>query len=148
MLTIAQRRSLPVLARLPRRVVTVYLPLAIFVFVLLFPFYWMAITSFKPNEELLSREGNPFWVIKPTLAHFHKLLFETSYPEWLWNTVIVSVVATFASLAAAVLAAYAIERLRFSGGRPSSSFPILRSERKSRLPSPRNAGARSPRDGS
>ena len=36
-----------------------------FLFVLLFPFYWMAITSFKPNEELLSREGNPFWVIEP-----------------------------------------------------------------------------------
>src|SRR4026209_1042359 len=84
------------LESLPRKVVTVYLPLGIFLFVLLFPFYWMAITSFKPNEELLSREGNPFWVIKPTLAHFHKLLFDTSYPEWLWNTVIVSVVATFA----------------------------------------------------
>ncbi|HTP74438.1 MAG TPA: carbohydrate ABC transporter permease [Burkholderiaceae bacterium] len=101
----------------PRKLVTVYLPLGIFVFVLLFPFYWMAITSFKPDAELLSREGNPFWVIKPTLAHFHKLLFETSYPEWLWNTVVVSVVATFASLAASVLAAYAIERLRFSGAK-------------------------------
>jgi multiple sugar transport system permease protein len=105
------------LESVPRKVVTVYLPLGIFLFVLLFPFYWMAITSFKPNEELLSREGNPFWVIKPTLAHFHKLLFETSYPEWLWNTVVVSVVATFASLAASVMAAYAIERLRFSGAK-------------------------------
>ena len=105
------------LESVPRKVVTVYLPLGIFLFVLLFPFYWMAITSFKPNEELLSREGNPFWVINPTLAHFHKLLFETSYPEWLWNTVVVSVVATFASLAASVMAAYAIERLRFSGAK-------------------------------
>ena len=51
-----------------RRVMTVYLPLAGFLFVLLFPFYWMAITTFKPNEELLSREGNPFWVRNPTLA--------------------------------------------------------------------------------
>jgi multiple sugar transport system permease protein len=105
------------LESVPRKVVTVYLPLGIFLFVLLFPFYWMAITSFKPNEELLSREGNPFWVIKPTLAHFHKLLFETSYPEWLWNTVVVSVVATFASLVASVMAAYAIERLRFTGAK-------------------------------
>ncbi|MFY9514240.1 MAG: carbohydrate ABC transporter permease [Rubrivivax sp.] len=97
--------------------VTIYLPLAIFLFVLLFPFYWMAITSVKPDNELLSRDGNPFWVIKPTLAHFHKLLFETSYPEWLWNTVVVSVVSTVASLAASVMAAYAIERLRFSGAK-------------------------------
>jgi multiple sugar transport system permease protein len=102
---------------MPRRVVTVYIPLGIFVFVLLFPFYWMAITSFKPDNELISREGNPFIVIGPTLAHFKRLLFDTSYPEWLWNTVLVSVVSTFASLAAAVLGAYAIERLRFQGSR-------------------------------
>jgi len=105
------------LQSLPRRVVTVYLPLLIFVFVLLFPFYWMVITSFKPNNELLSRTGNPFWVIEPTLMHFKKLLFDTAYPDWLWNTVIVSVVATLVSLAASVLAAYAIERLRFQGAR-------------------------------
>ena len=105
------------LESVPRKLVTVYLPLAIFLFVLLFPFYWMAITTFKPNEELLSRSGNPFWVIQPTLAHIKKLLFDTAYPEWLWNTVLVSVVATFFSLAASVMAAYAIERLRFSGAK-------------------------------
>lgn len=101
----------------PRKLVTVYLPLAVFLFVLLFPFYWMGITSFKPNQELLSREGNPFWIVEPTLAHVKKLLFETAYPEWMWNTMLVSTVSTFASLAAAVLAAYAIERLRFKGAR-------------------------------
>ena len=100
-----------------KRWVTLYAPLGIFVFVLLFPFYWMVITSFKPNKELLSRDGNPFWVIEPTLDHFKKLLFDTAYPEWLWNTVLVSVVATFVSLACSVLAAYAIERLRFSGAK-------------------------------
>jgi len=105
------------LVTLPRRVVTVYVPLAAFLFVLLFPFYWMIITSFKPNEELLSREGNPFWVRNPTLAHLKKLLFDTAYPDWLLNTIVVSVVATFLSLFAAVLAAYAIERLRFKGSR-------------------------------
>jgi multiple sugar transport system permease protein len=101
----------------PRKLVTVYLPLAVFLFVLLFPFYWMGITAFKPNNELLSREGNPFWIHAPTLAHVKKLLFDTSYPEWMWNTVVVSVVSTFASLAASVFAAYAIERLRFSGAK-------------------------------
>jgi multiple sugar transport system permease protein len=99
------------------RWVTVYIPLAIFVFVLLFPFYWMVITSVKPNNELLSRDGNPFWVIQPTLEHFHKLLFKTAYPEWLWNTVFISVISTLVSLVCAVLAAYAIERLRFKGSR-------------------------------
>jgi multiple sugar transport system permease protein len=112
-----ETQGMSYLTSLPRRVVTIYLPLCIFVFVLLFPFYWMAITAIKPDAELLSREGNPFWVVNPTLAHFHKLLFETSYPDWMWNTIIVSVVSTFFSLFASVLAAYAIERLRFTGAR-------------------------------
>jgi multiple sugar transport system permease protein len=89
----------------------------IFVFVLLFPFYWMAITAVKPNKELLSRDGTTRsgWC-SPTLEHIKKLLFDTAYPRagcgtrcWSrWS-------ATFLSLFASVLAAYAIERLRFKG---------------------------------
>src|SRR5258706_8458655 len=105
------------LESIPRRVVTLYVPLAIFLFVLLFPFYWMVTTSLKPNAELLSRAGDPFCVVEPTLSQFHHLIFETPYPEWMWNTVLVSVVSTFFSLAASVLAAYAIERLRFKGSK-------------------------------
>ena len=100
------------------RLVTVYLPLGCFLFVLLFPFYWMTITAFKSKDELYDYERfSPFWVSNPTLANIKKLLFDTAYPEWLWNTMLVSVVATFLSLAGSVFAAYAIERLRFSGSR-------------------------------
>ena len=113
----ASAQGMYYLESIPRRVVTLYIPLAIFLFVLLFPFYWMVTTSLKPNAELLSREGNPFWVIAPTLDHFRKLLFNTPYPEWMLNTIIVSVVATFTSLACSVFAAYAIERLRFHGSK-------------------------------
>jgi multiple sugar transport system permease protein len=105
------------LVSLPRRVVTVYVPLLVFLFVLLFPFYWMTITSIKPNAELLSTSGNPFWVIHPTLDHFKKLLLHTAYPSWMLNTMLIAVISTFTSLAASVLAAYAIERLRFHGSR-------------------------------
>jgi multiple sugar transport system permease protein len=105
------------LVSLPRRIVTVYVPLCVFLFVLLFPFYWMAITAVKPDAELLSREGNPFWVMNPTLAHIKKLLFDTAYPDWLWNTIVVSVASTFLSIFCSVLAAYAIERLRYRGSR-------------------------------
>ena len=111
------RAGMGYLDSVPRKLVTVYLPLVLFLIVLLFPFYWMTITSLKPNNELLSREGNPFWVVAPTLDHFHHLLFKTAYPAWLWNTLMVSVVSTFFSLIASVLAAYAIERLRFRGAK-------------------------------
>ncbi len=115
--TSADSQGMNYLVSLPRRIVTVYVPLGAFLVVLLFPFYWMVVTTFKPNEELLSREGNPFWVKNPTFAHIRKLLFDTSYPDWLWNTVLISVVATFVSITCSVLAAYAIERLRFKGSR-------------------------------
>ncbi len=105
------------LVSLPRRIFTVYVPLLAFLFVLLFPFYWMAITAVKPDAELLSREGNPFWVVNPTLAHIKKLLFDTAYPDWLWNTILVSVASTIISIFCSVLAAYSIERLRFRGSR-------------------------------
>jgi multiple sugar transport system permease protein len=107
------------LNRLPRRIVVLYLPLAVFVFVLIFPFYWMAITAVKPNSQLTDYNNfSPFWVVKPTLDHIKYLLFETSYPGWLWNTLVVAVCATALSLVASVFAAYAIERVRFSGSRP------------------------------
>ena len=115
--TSADTAGMTFLESTPKKLLSAYLPLAAFLFVLLFPFYWMAITSFKPDNELLSRDGNPFWINSPTLAHVKKLLFDTAYPEWMWNTVVVSVTATFFSLAASVLAAYAIERLRFSGAK-------------------------------
>ena len=101
-----------------RKFVTVYLPLLVFGFVLLFPFYWMTITTFKSNDDLYNYEKHsPFWVSNPTLANVKKLLFDTAYPEWLFNTMLVAVSSTFLSLFASVLAAYAIERLRFKGSR-------------------------------
>ena len=104
--------------RIPQRLVTLYLPLGVFVFVLLFPFYWMTITAFKSNEELLNfRDFNPLWVANPTLANVKKLFFDTHYPLWLWNTMLIAVAATFLSLFCAVCAAYAIERIRYSGAR-------------------------------
>ena len=112
-----ERSGMDYLQTLPRRWITLYIPMLVFLVVLLFPFYWMAMTAFKPNEELVSRATNPFWIVSPTLAHFEKLLFRTDYPPWMWNTIVVSVVSTFASLAASVLAAYAIERLRFRGAK-------------------------------
>ncbi len=99
-----------------RRVVTLWVPLGIFIFILLFPFYWMTVTAFKPDGELYDfSRNNPFWVQSPTLAHINKLLFETSYPKWLWTTMLVAIGSTFLSLIASALAAYAVQRLRFRG---------------------------------
>jgi multiple sugar transport system permease protein len=104
------------LQTLPRRLVSLYLPLSIILLILLFPFYWMALTSIKPDDQLLDMERvSPFWTTAPTLKHFYNLLFQTNYPRWLWNTMFVAIGATVLSIIASVLAAYAIVRLRFRG---------------------------------
>ena len=85
------------LQSMPRRWVTVYIPIVLFVIVLLFPFYWMAITSFKPNEELYSyQDHNPLWIASPTLDNVRKLLFETPYPWWLLRTMVIAAAAVSA----------------------------------------------------
>ena len=104
------------LETLSSRMVTVYIPVALFLIVLLFPFYWMGLTSIKPNNELIDLENhNPWWVTAPTMQHYIKLLWETEYPWWMWNTMMVAICATFLSIVASVMAAYAIVRVRYSG---------------------------------
>jgi multiple sugar transport system permease protein len=108
------------------RFVTLYIPLFIIVVILLFPFYWMALTSIKPDEQLIDMNTyNPFWVVHPTLKHIEKLLFETQYPRWLWNTMYVATAATFLSIVASVLAAYALVRLRFKGAQTVGGLIFL-----------------------
>jgi multiple sugar transport system permease protein len=101
-----------------RRLIMLYVPLGCFMLILLFPFYWMAITAFKPNGELLDyKTNNPFWIHSPTLDNIRKLLFDTEYPRWLVTTMGVAFGATAIALVASVLAAYAIQRLRFKGSK-------------------------------
>jgi len=87
-----QSEGMSYLESTPRRLLRVYLPLGLIVFFLLFPFYWMAVTTFKPDEEMYDYEKyNPFLIAHPTFEHIKKLFFETDYPQWMYNTVIVSV---------------------------------------------------------
>ena len=115
---VASEGGMDYLQSIPHKVVVVYIPLLIFLFVLLFPFYWMTVTSFKTNEELHAYRGlAALWVFEPTFENIRFLLFETEYPRWVWNTMFVTVTATFLSIFCAVCAAYAIERLRYKGAR-------------------------------
>lgn len=114
------------LETVPSRIVTTYIPLFLILVVLLFPFYWMALTAVKPDDQLIDMDRvSPFWTWTPTFKHIHKLLFESDYPRWLWNTMFIASCATFISLVASVLAAYAIVRLRFKGAQTVGALIFL-----------------------
>lgn len=102
-------------ARPARRVLSVYLPLAGYVAFLLFPFYWMAIVSLKPTNDLFELRYNPFWVQHFTLENYRYLFENTAFPDWVKNTLIVSIVATALSLTCSIFIGYALARLRFPG---------------------------------
>ena len=100
-----------------RRWVFYNIPLIFFVFVLLFPFYWMIITTFRPDGELY-RPWNavnyqPFWTNNPTLEHIKYLFEETSFARWMFNTMFIALASTLISLFCGVLAGYALARLNF-----------------------------------
>jgi multiple sugar transport system permease protein len=95
--------------------VRVWLPVGFFLVVALLPFYWMAITSIKPDSELYSRKVMPLIVYHPTLEHYVDLLTGTHFLLWTWNTMLVAVVATAISLVFGTMLAYPLARMRFAG---------------------------------
>jgi len=94
-----------------------YLPMGMFILGLLFPFYWMLVTTLKPDGELYRPWNHPlyspFWTSAPTLDHVKSLLLETLFGTWMWNTMLIALAATLISLFCGVIAGYALSRLRF-----------------------------------
>jgi multiple sugar transport system permease protein len=97
------------------RLSTVWLPLAFFMVLTLFPFYWMAITSVKPNSELYNARLFPLIVRAPTLVHYQELLTQTTFLQWTVNTLVVALVTTAISLVLGTMAAYPLARMQFPG---------------------------------
>jgi multiple sugar transport system permease protein len=95
--------------------VRVWLPVGFFLLLALFPFYWMAVTSVKPNAELYNKNLMPLLVHNPTLKHYIGLLTETSFLVWTWNTLVVAVISTAISLVLGTMLAYPLARMRFAG---------------------------------
>ena len=78
----------------------------------------MLLTSIKPEPELYNLKLNPFFVRRPTLEHIYDLLSKTLFTKWMLNTLFIAIASTIISLTTSLLAAYAIQRLRFKGSGP------------------------------
>src|SRR5713226_5391137 len=107
-MTVARR---PVLGKVARHLLL--LPFLVFA---LFPFYHMTLTSLKQDRELYDRHAVPLIIRQaPTLEHYVKLIWETEFLTWTKNSLLVTVLATSASVAIGTVAAYALARLKFFG---------------------------------
>src|SRR5919204_901281 len=98
-----------------KRLLGLWIPLALFYVVALFPFTWMAATSLKTNAELYDPKAMPLTIRQPSLVHYIDLLRETNFLTWTANTMMVAVVATAISLLLGSMLAYPLARMRFRG---------------------------------
>ncbi|MCX6030741.1 MAG: carbohydrate ABC transporter permease [Chloroflexi bacterium] len=102
--------------RLVRRVLFLYVPLAIVLFLLLLPLYWMVMTSFKSEVEIFSFSAQAAMIVRaPTLVNYQWLFTKMPYARFFLNTLTVTLVTTTFSLVVSVMTGYAIAHLRFSG---------------------------------
>jgi len=98
-----------------RRLLGLWVPLAMFYVVALCPFTWMAATSLKTNAELYDPKAMPLAIRHPSLVHYIDLLRETNFLTWTANTMLVALVATAISLLLGSMLAYPLARMRFRG---------------------------------
>jgi multiple sugar transport system permease protein len=103
-------------SRLTNRVgnIASYVWLSILLLFLLFPFYWVIMTSFKGDAQIRTMTS-PFWPSPWSLENYQFMLFDTGFPRWFWNTIQVAVVSTAISVGVASIGAYALVRLKWRG---------------------------------
>ena len=75
-------------------------------FLMFFPIFWMALTSFK--TEALAIQFPPRVFFEPTLANWRLALFNSPFLEFLWNTVIITFFSILLALLLGVPTAYAM----------------------------------------
>jgi len=93
----------------------VYLFLAVWGVVVLFPFYWMVLTSFKSYSSYNSEFVPRFIATDPTLANYRDAFTAVPLARYFLNTLIFTVLTTAVMLVVTVLAAFAFSRLEFRG---------------------------------
>jgi len=76
-----------------------------------FPFLVMIINTFKQDKDLYRPKNNPFFYNDPPTLDNLRLLFETNYTDFLWNSFFVGVLVVIITLIIAIPAAYSLARL-------------------------------------
>ena len=89
-----------------------YVLLAAGALLMVFPFVWMLISSFKDAREVLSPG---FWPSEFTLANYIEVITRTDFPRWFWNSLVVAVLNTASVLFFCALVGYVLARMRFPG---------------------------------
>ena len=97
------------------RNVVIYTLLIFWAVMVLFPFYWMILTSVKSYSSYNSEYVPSFFTLSPTMQNYIDAFTTVSLGRYLWNTLIFTVITTAIMLVVITLAAFAFARLEFRG---------------------------------
>ena len=97
------------------RNVVIYTLLILWAVMVLFPFYWMILTSVKSYSSYNSEYVPSFFPLSPTMQNYIDAFTTVSLGRYLWNTLIFTVITTAIMLIVITLAAFAFARLEFRG---------------------------------
>lgn len=97
------------------RNVVIYTLLILWAIMVLFPFYWMILTSVKSYSSYNSEYVPSFFTLSPTMQNYIDAFTTVSLGRYLWNTLIFTVITTAIMLVVITLAAFAFARLEFRG---------------------------------
>ncbi len=89
--------------------------LALWALIVLFPFYWMVLTSVKSYGEYSSESVPKFFTLAPTVENYASAFTEVPLARYLANTVIFAVLTTAIMLVVITLSAFAFARMEFRG---------------------------------
>ncbi|MCF6411089.1 carbohydrate ABC transporter permease [Pseudalkalibacillus salsuginis] len=92
-----------------------YVGLSVFIFLVMFPFLWILISSLKPVSELFGEKAFVPFTSDPTFVNYQSVFVNHPFLTYLKNSLIVSGVTTIYTVLIASFAAYAIARMKFKG---------------------------------
>ncbi len=93
----------------------IYVLLSLWAAIVLFPFYWMLLTSVKSYSAYNSEYIPRFYTLSPTLENYADAFTAVPLGNYLLNTLIFAVITTVIMLVVIILAAFAFARLDFKG---------------------------------
>ena len=93
----------------------IYILLIIWALIVLFPFYWMLLTSFKTSAEYNAEIVPKFYALSPTFQNYIEAFTSVNLGKYFINTVIFTLATTALMFIVIVPAAYAFARLNFKG---------------------------------
>lgn len=93
--------------------IAIYSLMAVVLIVMLFPFYWMILTSFR--DQVANTSPVPVWFFEPTLENYRNVIEGNDFLVFTWNSLVVATLATVVGLVLGLPAAYSIARFKQNG---------------------------------